>query len=60
MMAVKDSERPRYGAVNASRSDVIARLRERIKKAHANDWDETDPLPGILQGMLDLLADDAP
>lgn len=53
-----DTKQPRYGAVNASREDHIKRLRERVKRASFSDWPEADPLPGILQGILDLIADD--
>jgi hypothetical protein len=44
------------GQAKRSRSDRIARLRERVKQAAAANRE--DPIPGILQGVLDLLEDE--
>lgn len=43
-------------ALARSRSAKINRLRERVKQAY--EANPQDPLPGILQGMLDLLEDE--
>jgi hypothetical protein len=48
------AEQPRYGAVNASRQDHINRLRTRTRNAS-----NTNPaLAAVIQGILDLIADD--
>lgn len=49
----RDASQPRYGAVNASRADAIARLRIRVRNCTTNP-----EMRGILQGVLDLIADD--
>lgn len=51
--STRDASQPRYGAVNASRADHIARLRARVTNAHT-----MRDVRGALQGILDLLADD--
>lgn len=51
MKQPRDPEQPRYGAVNASRKDHIARLRKRARAPHAD-------LRGVVLGILDLLEDD--
>ena len=43
-------------AKRRSRKARIDRLRERVKQAR--DANPNDPLPGILQGILDLLEDE--
>lgn len=43
-------------ALARSREAKLKRLRERVKQAA--DANPQDPLPGILQGMLDLLEDE--
>lgn len=53
-MGVNDPEQPRYGVANASRADHIRRLRARIKDLTLVSTE----LRGILQGILDLLADE--
>lgn len=55
-MTDRNPEQPRYGAVNSSRRDHIARLRQRLNRIKQQS---THPVLGVVSGILDLLEDDS-
>lgn len=53
-MTDRNTAQPRYGTVNASRTDHIERLRRRLNAARASN----PALAAVVAGILDLLADE--